>query len=86
VKFTSDKAQVIQHRTYDGGMPKVDERRRRPGWLTLAWLFLLLALASVADAAWSAIVEGEWWSLLTLPIAVLFWYWLVGGALRRAHA
>ena len=44
-----------------------------------ATLILVLAVVgAIADA-----VAGEWLTLLALPIALVVWFWIAGGAWKR---
>ena len=58
------------------------EGRRNLAWTALAavsTLFLaLVVIGSVGDA-----VAGEWVNLLAIPVALIVWFWIAGGAWRR---
>ena len=54
------------------------------GWLILGALASVLALLSVIDAVWR-LAHADWVGLLTLPVSLLFWYWIGAGAFRRAR-
>jgi hypothetical protein len=43
----------------------------------------LIAAATVFDAVWR-LLHGDLLGLITLPLALLFWYWIGVGAWRRA--
>jgi hypothetical protein len=60
---------------------------REAGWRDYAWAafsigVLLLLVGSVLDALWG-VVDGDWWRLVLLPIAILFYWWWGVGAWRR---
>jgi hypothetical protein len=58
-------------------------RWRQPGWLVLATVATLMAVAGVLDALWR-VVHGDFVGLVSLPLGLLFWYWVGVGAWRRA--
>jgi hypothetical protein len=51
--------------------------------LALAAVATLMAVGGVTDALWR-VVHGDFVGLVTLPLGLLFWYWIGVGAWRRA--
>jgi hypothetical protein len=49
----------------------------------LAAIATLMAVGGVLDALWR-VVHGDLVGLVTLPLGLLFWYWIGVGAWRRA--
>jgi hypothetical protein len=61
---------------------------REAGWRDYAWAafsigMLFLLVGSVLDAFWGMVFDGDWWRLVLLPIAILFYWWWGVGAWRR---
>jgi hypothetical protein len=51
--------------------------------MLLVGVVSLIAAATVFDAVWR-LFHGDLLGLITLPLALLFWYWIGVGAWRRA--
>lgn len=58
---------------------------KRGAWLFAAIVLTAVGVLTVAGALWDAIVEAQWWKLVAIPVAVLLYFWLSAGALRRAR-
>jgi hypothetical protein len=52
-------------------------------WAAFSIGMLALLVASVLDVLWGVLVDGNWWGLVLLPIAILFYWWWGVGAWRR---
>lgn len=57
-------------------------QRGLDAWLVVAVVATGIAVAGAFDATWR-LVNGDFGGLLVLPIALVFWAWIAGGALRR---
>jgi hypothetical protein len=49
-------------------------------WAALALVTLLLFLGSVLNAVWEIVSDGRWLTLLAIPGAAIFYWWLGVGA------
>jgi hypothetical protein len=54
-----------------------------PGWLALAAVATLMAVGGVTDAL-RRVVHGDFVGIVTLPLGLVFWYWIGVGEWRRA--
>ena len=58
-------------------------RRKRAGWLLVTAVASLMAAGAIFDALWR-LAHSDLVGFVTLPVALLFWYWIGVGAWRRA--
>ncbi|HEV2068177.1 MAG TPA: hypothetical protein VGR26_00115, partial [Acidimicrobiales bacterium] len=63
----------------------VYERLKRGCWYALAVVASVLAAGGVLDAVWR-FRQADPWVLLSMPLGLLFWYWIGIGAWRRARS
>jgi hypothetical protein len=69
----------------DAGAAQSSTHSHGGPWLVAAVLFAFIAALGALGVVWSLLVKGDWWPLVSLPIAGLFWYWLIAGSLHRAQ-
>lgn len=58
-------------------------RPRDYAWGAFSIGMLVLMIGSVVDALWRIVVDGDWWGVVLLPIAGIFYWWWGVGAWRR---
>jgi hypothetical protein len=52
-------------------------------WVSVAAIASLVLLTGLLNVGWATIVEGRWIVLVTAPVGVVFWYWIIAGCWRR---
>lgn len=64
-------------------MPSGGRRRgqARPGALVV--VFAVLGALTTLGGVWQLVVQRDWGMVVALPINLVLWWWLIGGAVRR---
>jgi hypothetical protein len=78
-------AKLLAGGTGSGHYAPVSEvgRRKRAGWLLLAAIASFMAVGAVLDAM-RRLAHSDLVGLVTLSVALTYWYWIGVGAWRRA--